>query len=289
MNNRSAVIVGCLKNSAPYLEGVLKNIDMISSLFEKVSYVFIENDSADETKKIMREWGKSRDNFYFHNMDGLDKLEKSRTVRLEIARNAYIHIIKNNEVLRNSDFMIVLDMDDISSFPLSIDQFKNGIDYLRSRSSIAGVFPNQLHNYYDLWALRHPQLCSGDFWQAILLKTLQGQSDESAFEGVSRTVLKKIPLNYEPIQVESAFGGLGIYRMSFVIRNRAKYLGSEYLFTSNDRVSFMRMQVCEHVNFNSGLINLGGELYILPYLINSINLISLNKSSHTSLIISSHE
>jgi hypothetical protein len=274
-----------LKNSAIHLDAVLKNVEKISSLFEMVSYVFIENDSEDETKRMMKNWGQGRDRFYFYSIDGLDSAEKSRTIRLEIARNAYVHIIKNVEFLSHSDVMILLDMDDVSVHPINTTEFKKALDFLNVKEAIAGVFANQQPAYYDIWALRHPQLCDGDFWHKVLIKTLETNNDILAFDSVYESIVKFIPQTFDPIRVESAFGGLGIYKMKFVVNNMFRYLGSDYLFIEKNNVSFTKIQTCEHVNFNLGINALGGELYILPWLINSNQLFQPNKFAHRSLII----
>ena len=67
------VIAGCLKNSASFLPRVLYNIEGIAQLFDDVAYVFVENDSTDETKSITGQWGEKLARFSLLNMDGLDR------------------------------------------------------------------------------------------------------------------------------------------------------------------------------------------------------------------------
>lgn len=61
---RKVIFVGALRNCMPYLSAVLSNIDRLSNLFSEMGYVFIENDSTDNTQHIIKEWGRSRNNFF---------------------------------------------------------------------------------------------------------------------------------------------------------------------------------------------------------------------------------
>jgi len=61
---------------------------------------------------------------------------------------------------------------------------------------------------------------------------------------------------HNPILVDSAFGGLGIYKKNLMVQSR--YIG----LSSNNE------EICEHVSFNEKLTHLGYKLYIIPSLIN---------------------
>ena len=86
--------------------------------------------------------------------------------------------------------------------------------------------------------------------------------------------IKKKPysfdVNQDPINVYSAFGGFGIYKMENVLNNKRLYEGTQTIdlkFKDNTTTK-VKFQKCEHVNFNFGFIDQNCELYILPYLIN---------------------
>jgi len=72
--------------------------------------------------------------------------------------------------------------------------------------------------------------------------------------------------------VTSAFGGLGIYKMGSVLRNRRQYVGQKLKFVSllDGKKECFGWQVCDHVAFNEGFIENGETLHILPWLINGI-------------------
>ena len=65
-----------------------------------------------------------------------------------------------------------------------------------------------------------------------------------------------IPADARPIRVRSAFGGLGVYKMSKILDCRYDGLDSD------------GRELCEHVPFNQKICDHGGELYIYPKLLN---------------------
>jgi len=79
-----------------------------------------------------------------------------------------------------------------------------------------------------------------------------------------------------PVEVDSAFGGLGIYALDWVRRAPNPYLGSRvHVRRRHDgRLIHFRMQQCEHVHFHAGLRRQGGRLFILPALIDGITTLS---------------
>jgi len=280
-----AVIVGCLKNSAEFLPHVFLNLEKLTSCFDEVAFIFIENDSMDSTKRSISAWGENQSRFKLFSMDGLDDYEKNRTVRLEIARNAYINAIHQDEALHQFDQLIVMDMDDRGACPLNMNALVSALRFLNEKPEYAAVFANQLVKYYDLWALRHPQLCPFDFWHEVLAQALQVATDQEAFDKVYAKVPHSIPVDTPPIQVESAFGGLGIYKMSYVLNNKSRYIGHDYKYFVGQSMAFSKLQTCEHVSFHRGISAQGGQMFILPYLVNSDQDSNFNKSAFRNMII----
>lgn len=279
------VVVGCLKNSSEFLFPVINNLEKISGLFDDVSFIFVENDSIDSTKSIISAWGRNQKRFKMYSLDGLDQYEKNRTLRLEIARNAYISAIKQDKSLHSFEYMIVMDMDDRGAYPLNADLVSKALEFLDQKSEHAAVFANQPVKYYDLWALRHPQLCPFDFWHEVLMQALHFPSDQEAFEEVYSKLPKCIPVDMPPIKVESAFGGLGIYKMNYVLNNKAHYIGHEYKYFVGESMVFSKLQTCEHVSFHRGILAQGGQMFILPYLVNSDQDTGFNPSAFRTIII----
>jgi hypothetical protein len=266
--NHSAVFVGCVRDCESFLPGVLSNLESLSRLFRQSAYVMIENDSCDRTKHLLNDWGRGQDRFHLESLDGLDAQVRPRTARLAIARNRYLDIVRNSD-LRDFDYLIVMDLDNVCQRPVDASAFLEAVGYLNSDPSHAGVFANQEGPYYDLWALRHPELCPTDVWMDILAYAMtRGASDEEAFDRVFRPRVFSLPKEAAPIAVDSAFGGLGIYKMPAALGGA--YRGErEVRVTPYDSAELkMTVQLCEHVPFNRRITRDGGRLFVMPSLIN---------------------
>ena len=281
------IFAGAVQNSSKHLPSVLKNLDNISKLASEVGYIFIENDSVDTTKADLRAWGSNKSNFNLVSLDGLSQIPV-RTVRLEIVRNTYLELIKTDSKLRNFDFVVILDMDEVNSHQIDIKNFSNSLSFLNDSTSRAAAFANQQGGYYDLWALRSNELCPVDVWQEVLdYAHAHKVSDEEAFSKTFAKRIVNLESYKEPIEVDSAFGGLGIYKMKFILDNVNPYLGSKIKVLRNDdeQLQVLRTQICEHVHFHDGIRAQGGSLFIFPSLINNIlHKISFDPSSFRSLI-----
>ena len=263
-----AIFAGCVRNCENWLPKVLTNIEKYSSYFLESYFIFIENDSTDNTKEILKKWYKNR-NYSSLNMDGLNKISR-RGLRLEAARNTYLKIIKDSNSLKKYDYLIVMDFDDASVFEIEKKNLLRSIKFLNSDKNIAGVFANQRGIYYDMWTLRHKTICPKDVWEEVLDYSIQNRvSDEIAYENTLKKRKFKLKENDSPLEVDSAFGGFGIYKMNFVLNNQSSYVGSKTKRIKDSKE--IKLQVCEHVQFNLGLKDIGGKLYILPYLINGEN------------------
>ena len=262
------IFAGCVRNCERWLPKVLTNIEKYSSYFFKSHFIFIENDSTDNTKEILGKWYKNR-NCSSINMDGLKNIPK-RGLRLEAARNAYLKIIKDSNSLKKYDYLIVMDFDDVSIFEIEKKNILKSIEFLNSDKSIAGVFSNQRGMYYDMWTLRHKTICPVDVWEEILDYKIKNKvTDEIAYECTLKKRKFNLDENNSPLEVDSAFGGFAIYKMDYILKNQKPYIGSK--IKKIDKNNTIKWQVCEHVQFNMGIKDLGGKLYILPYLINGEN------------------
>lgn len=282
---KKAVVVGCVKNAEPYLDDIFKNLQKFIEIYSIISFIFVENDSTDNSKNILKNWGRDKNDFTLINLDGLDSFEKNRTLRLEIARNSYLDAINNRIEFHEYDHLIIIDLDDKATYPLDVVSITRAINFLDSNITTAGIFANQLNGYYDLWALRHPKLCPFDFWHEVLFKSFELQDELAAFDFIYSNTLTHIPTDSKPIEVSSAFGGLGIYKISDVLKNKNKYLGHSFKFFKEQNTNFCKLQTCEHVNFNNGFSTINQKLYIIPYLINSIDPPNINPLGHRQILI----
>jgi glycosyltransferase involved in cell wall biosynthesis len=261
-----AVFAGCARDCAKPLPNVLSNIERLSGLFEDSAFVFVENDSNDQTRQILEEWGKSRASFSLVRMDDL-QFCAVRTVRLAIARNTYLEIIRSS-TLREFDYLFVMDMDDVNERELAVESIAKSLEFLDSQPSHAAVFANQPGTYFDMWALRHAAMCPKDVWEEVLEYAITHScSDDEAFDKTFRRRVFSLAPEAPPMEVSSAFGGIGIYKLSYALRSR--YAGQEVKLINNPPdLLRIPMQICEHVRFNEGIATQGGRMFILPWLLN---------------------
>jgi hypothetical protein len=270
VTDRRAIFVGCAKNCQKHLQSVLGNIERIASLFGEAAFVFAENDSIDSTKAIFHKWSEGKKNFHLLNLDGLDAIQQ-RGLRLEVARNAYLEYIRSNARLADFDYLFVLDLDEINTMAVNLTHIENAVGFLEQMPDYAGVFANQIGIYYDMWTLRHPVLCPQDIWEEVFDYSFKNDvSDEVAYNETFKRRLFSLSPDASPVEVDSAFGGFGIYKLHYVLKNRNPYLGSKVKVLQNSaQLKIVRWQVCEHVHLNLGIRNLGGRLFIFPRLVNA--------------------
>ena len=212
-----AIFSGCVRNCESWLSKVLANIEKYSSYFLESHFIFIENDSTDRTKDILKKWYKNK-NCSSRSLDGLKKIPR-RGLRLETARNTYLKIIKESNSLKKFDYLIVMDFDDASIFEIEKNNLIRSIEFLNSDKNIAGVFANQRGTYYDMWTLRHKTICPGDAWEEVLDYSIKNKvSDQIAYENTLKKRKFDLKQNELPLEVDSAFGGFGIYKMEYVFK-----------------------------------------------------------------------
>jgi hypothetical protein len=126
----------------------------------------------------------------------------------------------------------------------------------------SALFANQRQAYYDIWALRHPKWCPDDCWRRIHQSArlypwpLRTRAEKNAIRRYVGNRQVRISPNHSPIEVLSAFGGLGIYKVSAI--------GGAW-YSGRDEAG---RELCEHVPFNRWVTAHGGKLYVAPRLLN---------------------
>ncbi len=248
---KRVVIVGCARNVGSYLDKTLEKLVQIKNLFHTDSRIVVaENDSTDNTKEILR---KHADNVTLLNYDG--KVGSPlRTERLAYLRNELMDYAHKN--YSNYDYIINADLDSVihsldpSDIPRTLKKWEG--------KPWDAVFAN-CHPYYDIWALRSKDIgCTVDCWDAVHHDPRGGINKHiSQFQ-------KNIPRDAEPILVDSAFGGFGIYRLSST--KDCKYNGRPRICSLGySDVSKCYQELCEHVPFHEDMKRNGhGNLYIDP-------------------------
>jgi hypothetical protein len=189
----------------------------------------------------------------------------------KISVKACIEFIKGDFFLSGFDYLVILDMDDINAGGFDPHKVIESIKYLEEGDTRAAIFANQMGTYYDMWALRHNTLCPNDIWEEVLDYAEKFKvSDELAYLNTFKKKILSIDPQASYLEVDSAFGGLGIYKMAYILANKNPYLGSKVKVVKNEKnvPVIFKFQTCEHVHFNQGIRAQGGTLFIKPDLIN---------------------
>jgi len=232
----SVVIVGCAKNIANYLPNSIEVLRMIRSCFMESRVIIYENDSNDDTLNILENFAKDDKRVEIISQKNVRGL---RTQVLSHGRN----ILLQKALSYKPEYLVVMDMD-IINLELTKKGFLSSFDY---NFDWAAMFANQKDFYYDIYALR-----TLDDWLNFDFHLCLNIIKDYEYCVQSRS--KKIDENNDPIQVHSAFGGLGIYKTKY-IPAEARYYGGE---NENEE--------CEHVPFNKKIL---GKLFINPKMLNS--------------------
>lgn len=248
------MIVGCAHQCARTVEHTLKRMESVASAYARHVVILVENDSTDGTKGILRAWVAASSGRILIECDGLFALDLARTMRIAEARNRYLRHIGSSPDLQDYDELVVFDMDGVNDGGPSARAVHAASEWLWSRRNIQGVFANSRPVYYDIWPLRHPTWSPDDCWHRVA----EALGDKR--EAIERFVFarqRSIGEKEEPIIVDSAFGGFGMYKMKAV-------LGATY-----EGVDGSGMAICEHVAFNRQVSRGGaGAFAILPWLTN---------------------
>jgi len=241
LNNLNIYFVGLSKNCLLTLR---KNIDFINLLIEEgvgvEKIIIVDSDSNDGTKEYCKSL--KNDNILFIEEDNVKNNFNNRIEILSHCRNIGLqNIEKTNDVLY---IPIDLDIDLFSLIkPKSfIDLVKN----FQNNKDIDALFPYSEPYYYDIFALRKQGWVDNNaVLQAHKLK--QKFKIGSFFFNyffVFKKQINKNKFSEDLIRVESAFGGIGLYKI-----NKNK----NYLYETKDIDTEF---YSEHLSFNNNFKNL---------------------------------
>jgi hypothetical protein len=146
----------------------------------------------------------------------------------------------------------MMDLDGVSSLEkngeLNIDSFVSNFCF---DDCWDGVFPINDGIYYDIWALKHRFLCPNDF----MLDLNRYDHALGRMNSLWYTMYARQKLRMDQLQgwleVDSAFGGMGIYKTSSL--EYANYFGMDSL-----------REVVDHASLHANMKQQDMKLYINP-------------------------
>jgi len=246
------LVVGTLRNGAKRIEGEIQALTRILEPLGDVYFLVIESDSSDDTVRTLYEISKKNPNFFFKSLGILESLIPNRIERLIFCRNVYVTEIRELKALQNADFVIVTDLDGVNG-KLKTENVSFSISRLDSWDALCA---NQSGRYYDLLALRHEYWCPQNvFEEYYWLRKVVSSKKAKKIAIFSKMI--RIPKNSGLISVDSAFGGLAIYKAT-------TFSSIDYTRLPRDNPSDI-----DHVILNRRLRESGGKIYIDSQLINA--------------------
>jgi len=248
------VVFGVVRNCARGLTSEINRLRAALCQAKQVFFFIVESDSSDNTVSILKEIKASVPRFSFLSLGKLADIYPKRTERLALCRNVYIKELQANDEYAKCDHVIIADLDGVNK-RLTAD----AIASCWTRDDWDVCAANQDGYYYDIWALRHPLWSPNDYEEvkSFLRRAGVGRYQAQAAALFSRMI--KLNPASEWIRVDSAFGGLAIYKKN--ILDGSSYCG----------LSSSGSEVCEHVALHLNITRRGGRIYINPALINARN------------------
>jgi hypothetical protein len=247
----SILITGVARDCARTIRADVERLGAAFGFIRNVRWLIVESDSSDDTPAILAAMQNTIPNFRAISLGRLRGDIPVRTERIAHCRNRYLEELKGEDY-SDVDYVVVSDLDGMNRLLAP-----RGAMSSFARSDWDVCCANQRAPYYDILALRHPTWSPGDCLSQLRQLKAQGVGEETALRIAIYSKMVRIPSNREWIAVDSAFGGLAIYRKA--ILTDASYRGTDDAGIS----------VCEHVALHAAIRQRHGRIFINPAMINS--------------------
>jgi len=252
LSKAEILIAGPVRNCERALRREVLRLQAAFQGAGQLYWFIVESDSTDRTLEVLASLEREIPNFRFRSLGFLAGSIRIREACIAHCRNAYLDELDSNPLYAKVDFVVVADLDGVNSLLTP-----GAVASCWSRSDWDVCTANQRGPYYDLWALRHPVWNPSDCWkQCDMLRQYGIQSELAAWASVYGKMVT-IPQDSDWIPVDSAFGGLGVYRRP--ILSGVRYAGADEKGTA----------ICEHVWLHNQLRARGARILINPRLINA--------------------
>jgi hemolysin-activating ACP:hemolysin acyltransferase len=246
----SLLIVGLVRNSEKKIAREVRRFEReLRDIYSKISFFVVESDSDDQTVQQLKLLKRKNHSFDFISLGNLKSMFPERVSRLRYCRNVYVKYIR--EFIDPLTHILVIDFD------IRNNKFsqKNYLKVIEFETEWQGIFANQTGKYFDIFPLRANNWSLGDCFEEfqILKKSM---SAENAKQIAVWNKMRKIPCWERPIEVDSAFGGMAIYKPEV-------FTNWDYSSVTNEH-----NLASEHVALNSKIRQSGGRLFIHPMFTN---------------------
>ena len=252
MLDKKVLIVGTVRNAEKNVVVDLRRIIAAFEPFMNVMCLVIESDSQDKTLEKLQNYSLEEKRFNYISLGNVEPKIPDRIDRLRYCRNKYVELIRSTESYNSCDLIVVADLDGINK-EISKESVRNALDLTIEWDALAA---NQLAKYYDILALRHP-IWSPNNWLEEFIWFRNYLGEHSAKRHTLSNRMIRIPRDAPPIEVDSAFGGLCIYK---------KWVFEVADYSRDIPESEFEI---DHVTFSRKAKSQGAKIFILPSLINA--------------------
>jgi glycosyltransferase involved in cell wall biosynthesis len=244
------LVVGIVRDVGKFLES---DVDRLREALTKIAdlrWFLVESDSGDHTVEVLKKLASRVPHFSFVSLGSLQETYPDRTNRLAYCRNIYLERLEKAGQGWDPSYVVVADFDGVND---RIDS--RGFQSCWREMSWDVMAANRAGPYYDIFALRARGWQEGDCFSEYVSDVKRGSLSGIAFFRHVVSKMKLLDRNSPLLPVESAFGGLAVYRRE--ILRGARYSGVDS--GGNAR--------CEHVALHESIIAGGGRIFINPRLV----------------------
>lgn len=245
-------VVGLVRNGQAKLARSVERLASALPPGARVHWLVVESDSDDDTLGVLQQLANSRPGFQFKALGRLSPQMPQRTERIAHCRNVGLQWLEDLRAEgRPVSHLLMTDLDGVNDGLTA-----PALASCWTRDDWTACTANQAGRYYDLWALRHPTWCPGDCWEEADFLSAHGVSRDRAKMAAVYLRMLHIQPDHDWIEVDSAFGGLAVYRAEAL--HGLRYAG----LTPAGR------EICDHVPLHAALRARGGRIFINPRLLN---------------------
>ena len=235
-NGSSAVFCSLARDVAGNLPYFMARVEKLADSFDDFHIVIFENDSQDDTLSLLKQWSNHRSQVHIIS-EGLDHprlsdMSSERTKNMAYYRNKYLTYIRENGIIDEVDYVFVADSDLLGGWSYEGIFHSLGWPEVWSVMASNGILYREIGGklqriFYDWWALRR-----------------LGSEKPGKAVDVNLSIYNR---GEPPFQVNSAFGGLAIYKAAS-LRNDLQYLDSD----------------CDHPTLHHQMRKRGHKIYLNP-------------------------
>ena len=253
MRNINIIIYGTVRDIEIYFMESFTNLDILADFFNNVTIIIFENDSKDNTRKMLQSWKStetSKVNKHLILESGVDVIYPLRATRLAYCRNKILQYIFENNLDSYHEYAFHCDLDN-RFWCVDYKSICNSFQYdLNSWDVMTSIGKNK--TYYDYWALR-----INDSWFNKNIFSCEAENID--FTTKKDEFIQLLKGTNALLKTNSSFNGLGIYKLS-------KLKTCRYDASYKCNKCFNKNRGCfednDHIGLHNAIVANGGNIFI---------------------------